>query len=131
MVRCNACHKRMSRGDWDVHRCPAIPRPVRGESYEAYAKRLEIANRIIKGRAVGTDYVVTRRPIDMSGIVAGPFATREEAEAWICREGAPLPSLQEQAVFNAIDHSFVARENIANSVCSACGYGRNRHKGER
>jgi hypothetical protein len=44
--------------------------------------QIEIANRIFSGRAVGTDYVVTQRPICRTGILAR-FRTREEAQAWI------------------------------------------------
>ena len=44
--------------------------------------QVEIANRIRHGRAVGTDFVVTKRPIGLTAIVAR-FATREQAEAWI------------------------------------------------
>jgi hypothetical protein len=43
---------------------------------------IEIANRIKHGRAVGTDFVVTRRPEGFSSILAR-FATRDEAAAWI------------------------------------------------
>ena len=44
--------------------------------------QIEIANRIRNGRAVGTDYVVTRRPDGLCTILAR-FATRDEAAAWI------------------------------------------------
>lgn len=43
---------------------------------------IEIANRIRHGRCVATDYVVTRRPDNFTGIIA-TFATREEAVAFI------------------------------------------------
>jgi len=45
--------------------------------------KIEIANRIVAGRAVGTQYVVTRRDEGNSGIVSPRFDTREEAQAWI------------------------------------------------
>lgn len=47
--------------------------------------QIEIANKIRNGRAVGTEYVVTMRPIGRSGIVAR-FDTREEAAAWIAAQ---------------------------------------------
>lgn len=49
--------------------------------------QIELANKIVKGRAVGNLYVVTRRPIGMSGIIA-KFDTREEAQAWIDEQGS-------------------------------------------
>ncbi len=50
---------------------------MKGKTYQ-----LELANKIRNGRAAGNLYVVTRRPIGRTGIVA-QFNTREEAEAWI------------------------------------------------
>lgn len=47
--------------------------------------QIEIANRIERGRAVGTDYVVTQRPIGRTGILAR-FGERSEAEAWIAKQ---------------------------------------------
>jgi hypothetical protein len=44
--------------------------------------QIEIANKIRNGRAVGTDYVVTRRPDGFTSILAR-FNTRDEAAAWI------------------------------------------------
>lgn len=45
---------------------------------------LEIANTIRHGRAVGTEYVVTRRDAGHSGIVAR-FDSRDEAIAYMDR----------------------------------------------
>lgn len=44
--------------------------------------QIEIANRITRGRVVGTDYVVTRRPDGFTAILS-THATRADAEAWI------------------------------------------------
>lgn len=44
--------------------------------------QIELANKIRNGRTVGNLYVVTRRPIGMTAILA-TFNTREEAQAWI------------------------------------------------
>jgi hypothetical protein len=49
--------------------------------------QIELANKIRNGRAVGNLYVVTRRPIGNSGIVA-TFDTREQAEGWIAEQEA-------------------------------------------
>jgi hypothetical protein len=38
-VKCKCCGKVMKRPDWDVHQCPAIPKPKAGESFEDYKKR--------------------------------------------------------------------------------------------
>ncbi len=43
---------------------------------------IEIANKIVRGKAVGTEYVVTQRPIGKPTILAR-FDTRGEAERWI------------------------------------------------
>ncbi len=42
---------------------------------------IEIANRTKHGRVVGTDYVVTAREFNRSGILVR-FREREDAEAW-------------------------------------------------
>jgi hypothetical protein len=44
--------------------------------------RRELANKIRRGRVVGNLYVVTRRPIGMSGIIA-EFETEGECDAFI------------------------------------------------
>jgi hypothetical protein len=44
--------------------------------------QIELANRIVNGRAVGNLYVVTQRPIGKTTILAS-FNSREQAEAWI------------------------------------------------
>lgn len=56
--------------------------------------QIELANRIatdgpLKGEAVGNEYVVTRRPIRMCGILA-KFREREDAEKWIADQTRPL-----------------------------------------
>ena len=43
---------------------------------------IELANKVRRGRAVGNLYVVTRRPLRLTTILAS-FSTREEAVAWI------------------------------------------------
>jgi hypothetical protein len=53
-----------------------------GSSSCAKTYQIEIANRIRRGRAVGTDYVVTQRPVGRTGIIA-TFPTRDDAERWI------------------------------------------------
>jgi len=45
---------------------------------------IEIANKVRNGRAVGTEYVVTQRPISLTGARA-KFDTREQAAEWICK----------------------------------------------
>jgi len=52
----------------------------------SHTYQIELANRVRNGRAVGNEYVVTRRSLGMSGIVAR-FATREEAQEWISHAG--------------------------------------------
>lgn len=49
------------------------------------AYQIELANKVVNGRAVGNLYVVTRRPIGMTGIVA-KFDTREQAVTWIAEQ---------------------------------------------
>jgi hypothetical protein len=44
--------------------------------------QIELANKIRNGRSVGNLYVVTRRPIGKTAILAS-FGTREEAQAWV------------------------------------------------
>ena len=48
--------------------------------------QIELANKVWRGRAIGSEYVVTRRPDGLTGILAR-FDTREDAEAWIRRQG--------------------------------------------
>lgn len=50
--------------------------------------QVEIANRMSRGRAVGTDYVVTRRPVGNSAIIAR-FERREDAVTWIDAQPPP------------------------------------------
>lgn len=46
----------------------------------------ELANKVRGGRAIGNLYVVTQRPLRMTGIIAS-FDTPEEREEWIaCAE---------------------------------------------
>jgi len=47
--------------------------------------QIEIANRIRGGRSVGTDWVVTRRPEGLTGIVKR-FPRREDAEEWVAAQ---------------------------------------------
>lgn len=48
--------------------------------------QIELANKFRKGcdHAIGNLYVVTRRPIGLSAIIA-TFETRDQAAAWIAR----------------------------------------------
>lgn len=50
--------------------------------------RIEIANKIERGRAVGTDYVVTRRGRGLSAILA-TLPDRVAAEEWIAKQADP------------------------------------------
>jgi hypothetical protein len=47
-VKCSECKAVMRRPDWDVHDCPAIPKPKKGESFESYKTRCEAAKRMTK-----------------------------------------------------------------------------------
>lgn len=49
--------------------------------------QIELANKIVGGRCVGNQWVVTRRPMHNTTIVAR-FETREEAETWAAAEAA-------------------------------------------
>lgn len=40
-VRCGGCGKTMSRDDWNVHACPATPKPLPGEPWPEYKARAE------------------------------------------------------------------------------------------
>jgi hypothetical protein len=61
---------------------------------EAPAPRyqIELANKVRNGRAVGNEYVATRRPDGFSGILFRADS-QEEVQAWIDRGGVaqPLP----------------------------------------
>ncbi len=48
---------------------------------------VELANKVRRGRAVGNEYVVTRRP-DGNTTILCRFDTPEEAQAWIDAQGA-------------------------------------------
>lgn len=49
--------------------------------------QIELANRIAHGRAVGDEWVVTRRPIGRTCIIAR-FETRQEAQEFIDKNDA-------------------------------------------
>lgn len=56
--------------------------------------QIELANKVLHGRAVGNEYVVTRRDEtpSRSGILAR-FDTRDEAVAFIQRNISPVPTV--------------------------------------
>ena len=56
------------------------------EARALHPYQIEIANRIRGGRAVGTDYVVTRRPLGQTAILTR-LPSREKAVAWIRARG--------------------------------------------
>jgi hypothetical protein len=65
------------------------------ETAAPHRYQIELANKVRRGRAVGNEYVVTRRPEGMTTILAR-FDSHEEAQAWIDRGGLlqdpPLPT---------------------------------------
>ena len=56
------------------------------EARALHPYQIEIANRIRGGRAVGTDYVVTRRPLGQTAILTR-LPSRDKAVAWIRARG--------------------------------------------